>query len=92
MTAPLLPSVPYDFAPAAPETQQRKADHIRVCLEQDVQCQQITTGLEKYRFQHCCLPELGWDDLDVSSTFFGQTPGSPPADFFDDGGGQSRPG
>jgi len=77
MTAPLLPSVPYDFAPAAPETQQRKADHIRVCLEQDVQCQQITTGLEKYRFQHCCLPELGWDDLDVSSTFLGKPLGAP---------------
>jgi len=77
MTAPLLPSVPYDFAPAAPETQQRKADHIRVCLEQDVQCQQITTGLEKYRFQHCCLPELDWDDLDVSSTFLGKPLGAP---------------
>ena len=72
MTAPLLPSIPLDVAPAAPETQQRKADHIRVCLEQDVQCQKITTGLEKYRFQHCCLPELDWGELDISSAFLGK--------------------
>ncbi|NEQ44482.1 MAG: type 2 isopentenyl-diphosphate Delta-isomerase [Leptolyngbya sp. SIOISBB] len=70
-------TAPYDFAPAAPETQQRKADHIRVCLEQDVQCQQITTGLEKYRFRHCCLPELDWDELDLSSLFLGKSLGAP---------------
>lgn len=52
-----------------PETQRRKADHIRVCLEQDVQCRTVTTGLEKYRFSHCCLPELNWNDLDLTTTF-----------------------
>ncbi|WP_204140026.1 type 2 isopentenyl-diphosphate Delta-isomerase [Halomicronema sp. CCY15110] len=77
MTASPLPDVADNFAAAAPETQQRKADHIRVCLEQDVQCQQITTGLENYRFEHCCLPELDWDTLDVSSTFFGKSLGAP---------------
>lgn len=77
MTAPLISSVPHDVAPVAPETQQRKADHIRVCLEQDVQCQQTTTGLEKYRFQHCCLPELDWDELDIASAFLGKTLGAP---------------
>ena len=77
MTASSLPSIADDFAAAAPETQQRKADHIRVCLEQDVQCQQITTGLEKYRFEHCCLPELDWDALDISGSFLGKTLGAP---------------
>jgi hypothetical protein len=33
-------------------TQNRKADHLRVCLEEDVQSHQ-TTGLEHYRFRHC---------------------------------------
>ncbi|MEO1183097.1 MAG: type 2 isopentenyl-diphosphate Delta-isomerase, partial [Cyanobacteria bacterium J06636_28] len=36
--------------------QDRKADHLRICLEDDVQCHQTTTGLENYRFIHCGLP------------------------------------
>lgn len=63
--------------PAAGETQRRKADHIRVCLEQDVQCQQVTTGLERYRFIHCCLPELDWADLDLTIPFLGKSLGAP---------------
>jgi isopentenyl-diphosphate delta-isomerase len=39
-------------------TQTRKADHLRVCLEEDVQFNQTTNGLERYRFTHCCLPEI----------------------------------
>ena len=35
----------------------RKADHIRINLEKDVQSG-LTTGLEKYRFIHQALPEL----------------------------------
>jgi isopentenyl-diphosphate delta-isomerase len=77
MTAPSISSVSSDTTTAAPETQRRKADHIRVCLEQDVQCQQTTTGLERYRFQHCCLPELDWADLDIHSTFLGKPLGAP---------------
>jgi isopentenyl-diphosphate delta-isomerase len=40
------------------ETQTRKADHLRICLEEDVQFRETTSGLERYRFVHCCLPEL----------------------------------
>lgn len=54
------------------ETQNRKADHIRICLEDNVQCPVITTGLEKYRFTHACLPELDGKDIDVSTTFLGK--------------------
>jgi isopentenyl-diphosphate delta-isomerase len=57
--------------PAAHETQARKADHLRICLEGPVQCAQATTGLERYRFSHCCLPELDYQDLDLSTTFLG---------------------
>ena len=57
-------------APA--ETQSRKADHLRICLEDDVQCREITTGLEQYRFTHCCLPELDRNDIDLSTTFLGK--------------------
>lgn len=64
------------LAPAL-ETQRRKADHIRVCLEQDVQCRTLTTGLENYHFHHCCLPELNWADLDLTTTFLGKSLGAP---------------
>ncbi|WP_026731164.1 type 2 isopentenyl-diphosphate Delta-isomerase [Fischerella sp. PCC 9605] len=53
-------------------TQTRKADHIRICLEEDVQFQQTTNGLESYRFIHCCLPELDRDEIDISTTFLGK--------------------
>ncbi|MEM9977594.1 MAG: type 2 isopentenyl-diphosphate Delta-isomerase [Cyanobacteria bacterium P01_D01_bin.2] len=53
--------------------QDRKADHLRICLEDDVQCHQITTGLENYRFIHCGLPELRYDQVDISSHFLGKT-------------------
>ncbi|MDB9529468.1 type 2 isopentenyl-diphosphate Delta-isomerase [Oscillatoria sp. CS-180] len=72
MIAKSLSSPANDSKSPFVETQQRKADHIRVCLEQDVQCQTTTTGLENYRFQHCCLPELDWADLDIGSTFLGK--------------------
>jgi isopentenyl-diphosphate delta-isomerase len=43
----------------------RKADHIRICLEEDVSGRGITTGLERYRFVHQALPEL---DLSMVNT------------------------
>jgi isopentenyl-diphosphate delta-isomerase len=54
------------------QTQSRKADHIRICLEEDVQCRQATNGLERYRFTHCCLPEINRDDIDLNTTFLGK--------------------
>ncbi|MGB3556990.1 MAG: type 2 isopentenyl-diphosphate Delta-isomerase [Geitlerinemataceae cyanobacterium] len=59
------------------ETQTRKADHLRVCLEDDVQFRQTTNGLEHYRFTHCCLPELDRADIDLSTTFLGKSLGAP---------------
>ncbi|MBW4462867.1 MAG: type 2 isopentenyl-diphosphate Delta-isomerase [Nodosilinea sp. WJT8-NPBG4] len=57
--------------PVAHETQARKADHLRICLEGPVQCAQVTTGLERYRFTHCCLPEIDYQDIDLSTVFLG---------------------
>ncbi|WP_448266318.1 type 2 isopentenyl-diphosphate Delta-isomerase [Nostoc sp. DSM 114159] len=59
------------------QTQNRKADHIRICLEEDVQCDRITNGLERYRFTHSCLPELNYNDIDISTTFLGKHLGAP---------------
>jgi isopentenyl-diphosphate delta-isomerase len=66
-------------APVTPatETQNRKADHIRVCLDEDVQFRQTTTGLERYRFTHACLPELDLGEIDLTSQFLGKELGAP---------------
>ncbi len=80
MTAQSPSLKPDDCAPypsIAPETQQRKADHIRVCLEQDVQCFDLTTGLESFHFVHTCLPEIDWADLSLATHFLGKSLGAP---------------
>ncbi len=58
-------------------TQTRKADHLRICLEQDVQFHSNTNGLERYRFTHCCLPELDRSEIDLKTTFLGKQLGAP---------------
>jgi len=50
-------------------TQSRKADHLKICLEDEVDCQVVTTGFDRYRFRHCCLPELDFADLQLQTTF-----------------------
>ncbi len=59
MSQPNLPS----------EIENRKSEHLRVCIEEDVEFQQLTSGLEKYRFTHCCLPELDRSDIELGTTF-----------------------
>ncbi len=59
------------------ETQNRKADHLRICLEEDIEFRQNTNGLEKYHFQHCCLPELALEEIDLSTSFLGKALGAP---------------
>lgn len=63
--------------PSESATQTRKADHLRVCLEAEVQFHQTTTGLERYRFRHCCLPELDRSEIDLSTMFLGKTLSAP---------------
>jgi len=50
---------------------QRKADHIKINLEQDVRSA-LTSGLEKYRFIHEALPELDLNRIDTSLSLFGK--------------------
>ncbi len=59
------------------ETQTRKADHLRICLDEDVQFHGVTNGLERYRFTHCCLPELNLSEIDITTTFLGKSLGAP---------------
>lgn len=50
----------------------RKADHIRINLEEDVDFHQLTNGFEGYRFVHGALPELDLNEVDTGSTLFGR--------------------
>lgn len=52
--------------------QARKADHIRINLEEDVSFPRLTTGLERYRFVHQGLPELDLAAVDLSSPLLGK--------------------
>ena len=48
---------------------QRKDDHLKINLEQDVQST-ISTGFEKIRLKHRALPELNSDQIDLTLTLF----------------------
>jgi len=61
----------------APETQNRKAEHLRICIEENVQFKDFTTGLEKYRFTHTCLPEINRSEIDLSTQFFNKKLNAP---------------
>ena len=58
-------------------TQSRKADHLRICLEEDVQFNKLTNGLDRYRFSHACLPELDFAEIDITTTFLGKKLNAP---------------
>ncbi|MDX1613458.1 MAG: type 2 isopentenyl-diphosphate Delta-isomerase [Candidatus Promineifilaceae bacterium] len=53
------------------QLEQRKADHIRINVEEDVSFRQLTTSLENYFFMHQALPELDFADIDTSADLFG---------------------
>lgn len=55
---------------------QRKADHIKINLEQDVRSA-LTSGLEKYHFIHQALPELDLNRINTSLSLFGKKLTSP---------------
>lgn len=51
--------------------EQRKADHIRINLNQDVSSD-LTTGLERYRFIHQAVPELDLAQVDTATALLGK--------------------
>ncbi len=54
-------------------TQERKSDHIRICLNEEVESRSKTTGFEKYEFIHQTLPEISKSSIDISMELFGRT-------------------
>jgi isopentenyl-diphosphate delta-isomerase len=57
--------------PKVAPVQRRKAEHLRINLEENVQSG-LPTGLEKYRFLHEALPELSLDGVDTGFSLFGK--------------------
>lgn len=52
--------------------ERRKADHIRINLEENVTFNKLTTGLENYFFMHQALPEIDLAAVDTTTTLFGK--------------------
>ncbi len=57
--------------------ERRKAEHLRINLEEDVRFPTLTTGLERYRFVHNALPEISLEQVDTTATFLGKELGLP---------------
>jgi isopentenyl-diphosphate Delta-isomerase len=52
-----------------PGTAQRKAEHIRINLEEDVAAKGVTAGWDRYRLAHCALPELDLAAVELGTSF-----------------------
>jgi isopentenyl-diphosphate delta-isomerase len=53
-------------------TAKRKNEHIHICLDEAVNGEHISTGLEMYRFRHEALPEIQFQDISLGSQLLGR--------------------
>jgi isopentenyl-diphosphate delta-isomerase len=53
------------------QTENRKAEHIRICLDEKAQARKATAGFEDVQFVHRALPEVDKAKIDLSTTVFG---------------------
>ncbi len=58
-------------------TERRKREHIETVLNQDVAAKGVTSGFERFFFEHRALPELDLDAVDVSLELFGRRLAAP---------------
>ena len=52
--------------------EQRKRDHLHICLQEDVEFQELTPGFECYRLEHQALPDLSPEEIDLGVSFLGR--------------------
>lgn len=52
------------------ETENRKLEHIKICLNEDIGFKTKTTGFEEIELIHHALPELNYQKIDLSTVFF----------------------
>jgi isopentenyl-diphosphate delta-isomerase len=53
------------------QTENRKAEHIKICLDEKAQARKATAGFEDVQFVHRALPEVDKAKIDLSTTVFG---------------------
>lgn len=56
----------------AQQTQKRKAEHIRICLEQKAQAKCATAGFEDVQLIHRALPEVNKREINLETKFIGK--------------------
>jgi isopentenyl-diphosphate delta-isomerase len=61
----------------AQETSKRKAEHIRICLEQKAQAKKATAGFEDVQLVHRALPEADREKISLSTSFLGKKLSAP---------------
>ncbi|HVC81255.1 MAG TPA: type 2 isopentenyl-diphosphate Delta-isomerase, partial [Chloroflexota bacterium] len=50
----------------------RKADHLRINLEEDVRAKGVDSGFERFRFEHQALPEIDLASVSTVTNLFGR--------------------
>ncbi|MDX8046379.1 type 2 isopentenyl-diphosphate Delta-isomerase [Gracilibacillus sp. S3-1-1] len=55
----------------------RKSEHIELSLTEEALGQGVTNGFDLFQFRHNALPEIDFDEIDSSSSFFGRAVKSP---------------
>ena len=56
--------------PQTGKIEERKSDHIRICLRNGVQSKKVTTGFEEVILLHRALPQINLEEIDMSTTVF----------------------
>lgn len=59
------------------QIESRKKDHIDIVLKQDVGAKGVTTGFERYVFEHVALPDLNLEHVDTSVELWGRRLNAP---------------
>ena len=54
------------------KTQQRKKEHLELCLDTETVSSPSGSGLDSYTFVHNALPDLDIDEIDTGTTFLGK--------------------
>jgi len=51
-------------------TEERKDEHLDICLREEVQARRATTGFEEIHFMHRALPEINLNEIHLSTKVF----------------------
>ena len=59
------------------DTIKRKNEHLKICLEEEVEYINLKTGFDAHRFVPQGLPEINMSEIDMTTTFLGETASRP---------------